>query len=198
MKAPTASSRSGKSTKTPGGTGGAKRKRGAAAAKKRVGMSEEETSVVDDSDYDAKDVQSEDKDDDVPDYDITPTPKRRATVGRGKMPAATAQSATAKKNGKPSGSNGVRRSLFGDGAKPATARNSDGFEFVDLSEDTPERKPARKPLPQPSRVKAEPEVDEAEMDEDILTSMKNNGNDPFIGSDGMYGDEDDGLIDDEI
>ncbi|KAI4868303.1 hypothetical protein F4820DRAFT_135795 [Hypoxylon rubiginosum] len=224
-----------------GDTGGpAKRKRGGggaggAIAKKRskVAMSDEEDDDdvdLDSTDFDAKDVHSDEKgdsgigagEDDDSDVQITPTPtpaSKRTKLPekpRSRLAGGSAASAkpAAKKNSSSKGSKGsksskgsnannannannassgaamanssVRRSLFGNGAKPAVPAGDDDddgdVEVVDLSGVDA---PARKMATRASRLKADPEPQQELSPEEQEEIFFN----PFMGSNGMYGDE---------
>ncbi|KAI1776049.1 hypothetical protein F4818DRAFT_440425 [Hypoxylon cercidicola] len=173
-------------------TSGTKRKRGSGGpiAKRKVAMSDEEDEEeLGSMDFDAKDVHSDEKDegygngneDDDSDVQITPTPtpasKRTRLPSRApQQPSSAAASPAAKKSG--AGTSGVRRSLFGNGARPVV--DDDEIQIVDLSEEPPARKmPSRT-----SRFKADPEPQPADEMEADLSS------DPFMGSASMYGDAD--------
>ncbi|KAI1214883.1 uncharacterized protein F4807DRAFT_455335 [Annulohypoxylon truncatum] len=88
-----------------GGTPGSKRKRGG----KKVNMSDEDTGGGDDSDYDVKDVKSEEEE------SKTPAPKRRNTATKASATKAKATPAS-KKNGNDkdttTANGGVARNLF--------------------------------------------------------------------------------------
>ncbi|XXH00325.1 hypothetical protein Hte_006668 [Hypoxylon texense] len=188
-----------------------KRGGGGAMAKKKtkMAMSDEDDDSDFDSDFDAKDVHSEEKDDsgiggeeedDDSDVQITPTPaskrtklpdKPRSRLSGGGASAAT--TFTARKNGSSSGgsggggdggtpgNNGVRRSLFGNGGKPAVPGDDDDIQIVDLSGEDP---PAPKTATRSSRFKAEPlPRQQFDPEEDM-------GLDPLMGSNSMYSEGD--------
>ncbi|KAI1377428.1 hypothetical protein F4677DRAFT_459324 [Hypoxylon crocopeplum] len=191
------SGRSSKATSARGGAAslaGTKRKRG--GNKKQVTMSEDDSEGDDDdnkkeSDYDAKDRDSDNDFDDDSGLDddlaqATPTPKRRNTGKPAAIPKI-----------KKGSSCSVARTLFNKGNKKATAtyKSIDGSEQINLvdfdeyDEDEPVAKDTT--TARSSRVKTEPGT--AQED----SPMKQLDPDPFFGSDG-YGDDDDDLMDGEI
>ncbi|KAI0840264.1 hypothetical protein F5Y06DRAFT_294931 [Hypoxylon sp. FL0890] len=155
-------------TSTPGtakatrvsASAGSKRKRGV----KKATMSEEGSDDQGaDSNYDAKDINSDD------DYQTTPAPKRRTGRGAGtKGKAAPAPT----KNGTAKGTNGTARklfsngngddgqtstaSIFGDGTL-SSASKDDVIELAASSDEAPAHKKSTR-----SRVKVEPELEQEE------------------------------------
>lgn len=153
-----------------------KRKRGG----KKVTMSEEGSDDQGaDSDYDAKDIHSDDE------YQTTPATKRRntggaSTKGKGKVPPATT------KNGSTKGANGTARklfpngngggpksstdSIFGDGTTSSASKADDVIEVASSSDEAPARKSTR------SRVKAEPEPEQmSEVDYETMQHARRFG-----------------------
>ncbi|KAI1468421.1 uncharacterized protein F4812DRAFT_458858 [Daldinia caldariorum] len=187
-KASAASTPTSRGGRTPSTAASSKRKRGP----KKVTMSEEDTGLDSaETDYDAKDLQSDD--DDI--LQVTPTPKRRNV---GAINGAIANNATtpvpAKNNSNVgSGGKNVSRSLFGNGTNSARAHNDDDeVQIVDLSEDTPPPAPAPAPAPVTSTrapvVKADPDSDLAS--EENSPTRERHGN-PYAGGSAMYDDDDD-------
>ncbi|KAI0129340.1 hypothetical protein F4776DRAFT_167355 [Hypoxylon sp. NC0597] len=191
-----------------------KRKRGS----KKVTMSEEGSDDQGaDSDYNAKDIHSDDE------YQTTPAPKRRntggaSTKGKGKVAPTTT------KNGSPKDAIGTARklfpngngdniksstaSIFGDGAgigaKSSTDSNfgdgttssaSKGDDVIEVASSSDEA-PARKKKSARSRVKAEPEPEQmSEADYETMQHARR-----FVSLDEVEGlpDHGDELLDGEI
>ncbi|KAI0167123.1 hypothetical protein GGR52DRAFT_575085 [Hypoxylon sp. FL1284] len=191
--------------------GGTKRKRaggtagsGGRASTKRKGAAamsdEDDGSELGTTDYEAKDVHSDEKyetpaaaDDDIDSevqFTPTPAPKRKKLPDRPTPKKSAPASPVAKKDdsaGKDgsAGKTGVRRSLFGNGEKRDGPMLDDvEVTVVDLSGDPPARKTAARG----PRVKTEPEP-QLQPDFDKYMGLDA---DPLAGGyGGSYGDEDD-------
>ncbi|KAF3065108.1 hypothetical protein GL218_02270 [Daldinia childiae] len=186
-KASVASTPTSRGGRTPSTAASSKRKRGP----KKVTMSEDDASLDSTgTDYEAKDVRSDD--DDI--VQITPTPKRRNTQGPNSTNANNTATPVPTKNNNSGGSGGkdVTRSLFGNGAKSARANNNDDqVQFVDLSEDTPP--PPPRTDTRATQVKADPD---SHLVSEENSPIRQGHDDPFIGSSGIF--DDDELADGEV
>ncbi|OTA87674.1 hypothetical protein M434DRAFT_15376 [Hypoxylon sp. CO27-5] len=175
-----------------------KRKRGG----KKVTMSEEGSDDQGaDSDYDAKDIHSDDE------YQTTPAPKRRNTGGASTKGKGKVVPATTKKNGSIKDANGTARklfpngngdetksstaSIFGDGTTSSASKVDDVIEVASSGDEAPARKKSSR-----SRVKAEPELEQmSEVDYEATRHSRR-----FVSLDEVEGlpDRDDELLDGEI
>ncbi|OTA61072.1 hypothetical protein K449DRAFT_395778 [Hypoxylon sp. EC38] len=177
-----------------------KRKRGG----KKVTMSEEGSDDQGaDSDYDAKDIHSDDE------YQTTPAPKRRNTGGASTKGKGKVVPATTKTNGSTKDANGTARklfpngngagigvksssdSIFGDGTTSSASNVDDVIEVASSSDEAPARKKSSR-----SRVKAEPEPEQmSEVDSEASRHARR-----FVSLDEVEGlpDRGDELLDGEI
>ncbi|KAL7625396.1 hypothetical protein AAE478_004615 [Parahypoxylon ruwenzoriense] len=180
----------GSSFSTPSAAAG-KRKRG-----KKISMSEsDQDDVEDDSDYDAKDLDL--------DTEVEPTPtrsgKRARTTNDSTEDSQSSLTSVSSKTSVPpvkKSGNGVARSLFGNGITSASAEDNE-IHVIDDDDDDDEVQETVTPRPARGRssIKREPEA--GPEDDHTGHAALQSDHDPFVGSDGFYGD-DNSLADGEI
>ncbi|OTB16838.1 hypothetical protein K445DRAFT_21041 [Daldinia sp. EC12] len=189
-KASAASTPTSRGGRTPSTAASSKRKRGP----KRVTMSEEDTGLDSaETDYDGKDIHSDD--DDI--LQVTPTPKRRnitAAVNSGNVNNTATPASTKNNSTGGSGGKNVTRSLFGNGINSARPNfDDDEIQIVDLSEDTPPPAPAPAPSTRAPIVKTDPESDLVSEESSPVRERHSN---PYAGGSGVF--DDDELVDGEV
>ncbi|KAI1802299.1 hypothetical protein F4811DRAFT_409325 [Daldinia bambusicola] len=188
-RASAASTPTSRGGRTPSTAASSKRKRGP----KKVAMSEEDTGLDSaETDYDAKDMPSDDDDT----VQVTPTPKRRNVGGVNGVSAnnaATPVPARKNSNGGSAGKN-VSRSLFGNGINSARAHfDDDEIQIVDLCGDSPPPAPAPASAPAPATstrapvVKPDPDSDLASQGNSPIQERHGN---PYAGGSAAYDDDD--------
>ncbi|KAI1139018.1 hypothetical protein F5Y05DRAFT_412881 [Hypoxylon sp. FL0543] len=155
--------RASKATRAPA-SAGSKRKRG---GKKAIMSEEGSDDQAAESDYEAKDVNSDSE------FQATPAAKRRASRGGSTKAKAKVTPATTKKNGTAKATNGTGRKLFANGDADdanASAVDDDAMSSASKDDVIEVAAPARE-VSARTRVKAEPEPEQESSEEMVMDGL---------------------------